>query len=388
MKKRPLYIEPLLGASIFICAAAFVIKPAEAAQSAREGITLCLDVIVPSLFPFFVLSTLIVELGLARYLGKTLDRVMRPLFGVSGACSAALALGFVGGYPVGARTTLALYEKGACSKTEAERLLSFCNNSGPAFILGAVGAGIFTSSKAGWLLYLSHTAASLTVGLIFRFYKRGEPPRDGGGAARAAEPVRMSRAFTGAVRSSFDAIMGVCAFVIFFAVAIRMLYVFGILGALGAALGVLLKPLGVTPGLAERLLAGLIEAASGLWALQNQSAALTQKLALAAFMLGWAGLSVHCQVLSFIGDSGLKMWPYITGKLLHGVFSALYAILLMRVLDFRLPVSGYLLEEMDGLSRLDFMGALSGTLRVASVICAVIVFWAAAALLKRNWKRV
>ena len=288
--------------------------------------------------------------------------------------------------PVGARTALALYEKGACTKTETERLLSFCNNSGPAFILGAVGAGIFSSSKVGWLLYLAHAAASLTVGLIFRFYKRGEPPA-GGNAGMSGQGVRMSVAFTGAVRSSFDAIMGVCAFVIFFAVAIRMLYLFGILSALGALLGGLLRPFGVTPGLAERFLAGMIEVASGLWALQNQSAAVTQKLAMAAFMLGWAGISIHCQVLTFIGDSGLNVWPYITGKALHGIISTSYVLLLIRVLDFHLPVSGYLLEEMDGLSRMDFGGTLSGTLRVASVICAVIIFWAAAALLKRGWKR-
>ncbi len=64
---------------------------------------------------------------------------MAPLFRAGGACSSALALGFVGGYPVGARTAIALYENGQCSKTEAERLLAFCNNSGPAFILGGGG---------------------------------------------------------------------------------------------------------------------------------------------------------------------------------------------------------------------------------------------------------
>ena len=83
-----------------------------------------------------------VELGLSRCLGRLLHPIMAPLFRVNGSCAAALALGFVGGYPVGARTAIQLYQQGQCSKTEAQRLLAFCNNSGPAFILGAVGAGV------------------------------------------------------------------------------------------------------------------------------------------------------------------------------------------------------------------------------------------------------
>ena len=89
----------------------------------------------PLLFPFFVLSSLVVELGLSRYLGKLFQPVMAPLFRVNGACTSAVALGFVGGYPVGARTAIALYQSGQCSKTEAERLLAFCNNAGPALSL-------------------------------------------------------------------------------------------------------------------------------------------------------------------------------------------------------------------------------------------------------------
>ena len=81
--------------------------PQESMAAARDGLALCGNVIIPSLFPFFVLSSLVVELGMSRYLGRLLEGVMAPLFRVGGACSSALALGFVGGYPVGARTAIA-----------------------------------------------------------------------------------------------------------------------------------------------------------------------------------------------------------------------------------------------------------------------------------------
>ena len=140
--------DGLLGLTLLICAAALVAAPKEAIAGAKDGLALCFNVIVPSLFPFFVLSSLVVDLGLAAYLGRAMEGLMRPLFRVSGSCAAAVALGFIGGYPVGARTALQLYQQGLCSKTEAERLLAFCNNSGPAFILGVVGAGVFGDGRA------------------------------------------------------------------------------------------------------------------------------------------------------------------------------------------------------------------------------------------------
>ncbi|MCL1819918.1 MAG: sporulation protein [Oscillospiraceae bacterium] len=360
---RPL-IDLLLIAAIIISSAGLLIQPQLASLAAREGISLCLDIIVPSLFPFFVLSTLFVELGSARYLGNALEGVMRPLFRLNGACSAAVVLGFIGGYPVGARTAIALYEKGNCTKTEAERLLSFCNNSGPAFILGAVGAGIFGGTKAGWLLYGAHILASLTVGLIFRFYKYREPI--GESARNAPErAVRLSTAFTESVRSSFYAMFNVCAFVIFFAVTIRMLYTFEIMSA--------------TP-----FAAGLIEVTSGLWMLKGLNADVAQRLAMAAFMLGWAGVSIHCQVLSFIGESGLRSWTYITGKLLHGGISSLYILIILRVFNFGLPVSSYLMEQVDKIARLDFSSALSGTLKVSFILTLGFAFLIMLSVLTRQ----
>lgn len=362
---KVLYLDILLGVAIVISVVGLLVLPQLASQAARDGITLCLDIIVPSLFPFFVLSTLTVELGLAQYLGRILEGVMRPLFRLNGACSAAVVMGFLGGYPVGARTAIALYEKGNCTKTEAERLLSFCNNSGPAFILGAVGAGIFGGSKVGWLLYLAHVLASLTVGLVFRFYKFREPagrsPRQDN-----KKVVRLSAAFTDSVRSSFNAMLNVCAFVIFFAVAIRLLYASGILSE-------------------SPLLAGLIEVTSGLWMLKGLGTDIAQKLAMAAFMLGWAGLSVHCQVLSFIGESGLRSWTYIVGKLMHGGISSLYIWVILKVFNFSLPVSNYLLAQVDNLAQMDFSSTLSGTLRVTLVISLGLIFCAALLMLRMSF---
>lgn len=375
----------LLGLALLCATLSLMLYPQQSMQAARDGLALCYNVILPSLFPFFVLSSLVVELGLAEYLGRLLEPVMRPLFHVSGACAAAFALGFIGGYPVGAKTAISLYQQGACTKTEAERLLAFCNNSGPAFILGVVGAGVFASSRVGVLLYLAHAAASVCVGLLFRFYKAGR----GEGGKRERPPQfqakRASAAFTGAIQNSFLSTLNICAFVVFFTVVIRMCFLSGLLPGLAELLGRTFAPLGLSQAWAERMLTGLLELSSGVWTLSGEGS-LSGKLSMAAFMLGWAGVSVHCQVLSFLGGSGLSVRTYLVGKLLHGGLAALFTGGLVRLFPLDATVSTYLAEQVEGIAQLDFQSALSISTTVAWLVWLAFFLIALAAVRKSSRK--
>lgn len=351
------YRDILLGVGLLLASLALVLWPEQAMEAMRDGLRLCGNVILPSLFPFFVLSSLVVELGMSRYLGKLLEPVMAPLFRVNGNCAAALALGFVGGYPVGARTAIQIYERGQCSRTEAERMLAFCNNSGPAFILGAVGAGVFGSGLAGLLLYLVHLAASLVVGVLFRFYKSHEKPQTRKSQGPQFQAASFPSAFTSSITGALQTTINICAFILFFTVFLRILAHAGILNFLSRFLSILLAPLGMDQTWTERLLTGLMEVSSGVSSLTD--GALSGRLSMAAFMLGWAGVSVHCQVLAFLGDSGLSIRTYITGKLLHGALSALLANLLFQIIPLSSPAAFYLAEQAEAIAGLDFHRALT-----------------------------
>lgn len=367
--------DGLLGAALLFAAAALTAAPGEAIAGAKNGLTLCFNVIIPSLFPFFVLSSLVVDLGLAAYLGRAMERLMRPLFRVSGSCAAAVALGFIGGYPVGARTALQLYQQGLCSKTEAERLLAFCNNSGPAFILGVVGAGVFGDSRIGLLLYLTHALASFLVGLLFRFHGGREQRSGAPRHSKPIETVTVPAAFTGAVTQSLQSTLNICAFVVFFAVVLQLLSAYGVLAALADALSLL----GFQPEWARRLAAGLLELSSGVSSLSGGSG-LAGRVSMAAFMLGWAGISVHCQVLSFLIDSGLSARTYLAGKLCHGIIAAGLTWLLTRLIPLSEPVSSYLIQQTESIASLDFSTALAvstlaafGGWLLLTALCAILV---------------
>ena len=288
-----------LLALLALFAAALILYPAEASAAAREGLSLCLQTVLPSLFPFFVLSSLLIASGAAEGFSRSLEPFMRPLFYLSGAGAGALALGLAGGYPVGARTAAELYRRGALSKAEAERLLSFCNNSGPGFILGVCGGAVLRDPRAGLYLYLVHVASAVLTGALLRRATVMEC------AAARRRPRRQGKslaaAFPAAVADSFAAAWSVCGFVVLFAVALR--YV------------TLLLPNRV-------LLVGFIELTNGVLSLSADRGGFV----LCAVFLGWGGLSVHAQTLSVLDGTDLSPKLYFLGKAAQAALSAPLAL--------------------------------------------------------------
>ena len=296
---------------------------AQALESARAGLALCARVIVPSLLPFFVLSALMSAMGIPARLGRSAAPAMSVLFGVSGSGAAAFLLGICGGYPLGAATVGALVRDGSVSREEGERLLAFCNNSGPAFILGAAGVGIFGSAEIGLKLYAAHVLSAAAVGVLFR---RPGPRVPLPPSAAGSEP-RFSAALPEAVRSAVSTVLTVCGFVVTFTVLTGVLDASGFFPARVGRTAVLTRQ-----GLrfSRALLTGALELGSGIGALEGLSPT-GGNLALCAFLIGWGGVSVHLQTAAVIAGTGMKTARHTAGRLLCGLFSAALMLLLYRV---------------------------------------------------------
>lgn len=296
---------------------ALILAPAAAAESVRGGLELCAGVIIPSLLPFFVLSGLVSALGLPQLLARAAERPMRALFGVSGLGCVPFVLGLTGGYPVGAAAVANLVRSGELSAREGERLLPFCNNTGPAFILGAAGSGVFGSTACGALLYLSHLSAAVAVGAVFSRRRAGEQaavPRSGPG------PRAFPAALAESVRSAVTSTLNVCGFVLFFAVVTGLLDNAGIFSGLTGGLA---AHTGAPLQACRALLTGVLELGGGIGAMGGLSAS-AENLALCSFLLGFGGLSVHCQTLSVLEGTDMKCARHFAGRILHAVISALF----------------------------------------------------------------
>lgn len=307
MKNKFALISALCALFVLIFASGQVIS------ASRYALSVCVELILPSLFPFFVLSILLSKLGLPYYLDKLMGSAASKLFSVSGAGISALFIGISGGYPLGASYVAQIYEAKIIDRQEAERLLAFCNNSGPAFIVGAVGNGVFGSAKIGILLYIVHILSALLTGLCMRKkssplpFSHPQPPA-----------IPFSAALPEAVRQAVISVLNVCGFVVCFTVFTGLLDANGFLSALAKGLSALT---GFETQWSRAALSGIFELGSAAGLMRGLEP-LPANISLAAAILGWGGISVHFQTLALISDTDIKSTLHFAGRFLSALFSA------------------------------------------------------------------
>ena len=274
-----------------------------AASQIRNGLTLCGHVIIPSLFPFLVLSELMLLCGIDQSAAKLLHRPMGKLFKLSGSAGCALILGGLCGYPVGARMGASLYDRGEIDRDTLSFLLMFCNNASPAFLIGTVGTLLWGERWIGFLLFLIQLLSSALIGICFA-RKRTVPTIVKTGMDR--HTIGLS-AFPLAFVRAVNAMLSVCAYVIFFSAVI------GVLDALPWR--------GDFASLIKTILFGLFEISSGM----KSAASLSDPalgFVLSALFMGWSGLSVHGQIITATADRGVSYRRYFFAKALQGLLCA------------------------------------------------------------------
>lgn len=278
----------------------------------KSGLLLCADSAVPSLFLFTAVSLFAVESKAANILGRLISPISKRLFRLDGEKATVLLISLVAGYPVGAKLIACAFEKGKLSKAQAERMLAFCVNAGPAFVINAVGVGALNSRSDGLRLFAAMLCTSLLFAAVAeRLPKRTEKTAVPKIAFEAPQPCKSPRplteAFTQSVSEAGGAMLTLCFFVIFFS------------GAVG----------GLSDFLPESLqgAAALLEITGGI---RHFGRSELPKL---AFFLGFGGLSVIFQVASASSVFKPSFLSIILPRLLHGTVSGT----LIAVFDMLFP---------------------------------------------------
>lgn len=167
MKKLNFYTISLkrniLPITFFIFTIALVVFSKSNLSSAKAGLTLWATAVVPSLFPFFIATELLSYTNIIHIIGKLLNKFMRPIFNVPGEGAFAFIIGLISGYPVGAKVVCKLFHDGLCTKSEAERMLSFTNNSADRGSL----SWLYTVSKNEALNYLRKNKQFVNIEEIY-----------------------------------------------------------------------------------------------------------------------------------------------------------------------------------------------------------------------------
>lgn len=261
-----------------------------AMAGAIDGMEICLRTVIPSLFPFFVLSILLT--GSLSGMRMPILAPLGRLCSMPKSAESLLLIGLLGGYPVGAQVITQAFEQGQLSKQEAHRLLGFCSNAGPAFIFGIAGS-LFSSSSTAWLLWGIHILSAVAVGSVL-------PGRH---TANAQYTTSTIVTLPSALSKALKTMANVCGWIILFRVIIAFLNRW---------------LLWLLPETLQLLTVGLLELANGCHSLtQTQSEAI--RFMISASILGFGGVCVGMQTISVTGSLGTGM--YFPGKVLQGLLS-------------------------------------------------------------------
>ncbi|MCL2357050.1 MAG: hypothetical protein FWC70_07820 [Defluviitaleaceae bacterium] len=361
-----------------------LIFPRIVLTASREGLLLWFNNVLPGLLPFMIATNMLILSGYAKSFAKIFSPFMQKFFRLPGEAGIALFVGLTSGYPVGAKTVADLQRAGQISGAQAQHLLAFCNNAGPIFILGVVGAGMFQSAQVGYILWASHVLAAIITGISAKGFANparvssSNPVRSIANALEKPVQVSPENAQKPAIsRLAFTVLKGVRNFcrndseavrrissnspvsskkVIFsksnsaspdsvekshspmpFARALsesvkNSMDAITIIGGLIIFFAVVVALIEMLPIPGAEIIASVFEVTNG----SQYAAGLPHtafSLGLAAFIIGFGGFSVHAQTAHFMAGLGINFGKYFLAKIFHGTTAAALTIFLHFILD-------------------------------------------------------
>jgi len=289
----------LSAALAFSLAAILLLKSADLGEGIRRGLHLCSYSVIPALFPFMAFSLYICKSSAADFFAAFL-RPVTKLLKIPAFCGGALFASLIGGYPAGAKCINDLVLSGRLDRRTAGRMLCFCVNAGPPFLISAVGISVFGNIKTGILLFAAQIISSAIIAVIcsafakknFSFEEKEYAPCKNG-AALAVESV------TSAAKSCFE----MCAFIVLACGALELLQ--------GGAVFFALSGIPV----AKALFTGFFEVTAGAFACKNITG--FGAVIAAGAICSFSGISVILQVASAVDESKIPLLPFIVSRFFH-----------------------------------------------------------------------
>ena len=269
----------------------------------RNGLFLCGETVIPSLFPFMILSDFIVRSKLGNVVGRFFSPLTEKVFRLPGCSACAIIMSLIGGFPVGAKMISQLCEDNSLSHSQAKRMLWFCVNSGPAFVVGAVGATMLSNKKCGIILFASQTLAALIIGFFSRFFAK----KNKNEIAVKKYEIDTS-VLTESVSCATGAMLNICACILLFSAFNPFLIRLAEKNPLFNTAVVMSEVTGGCAFAAEHLPVYLI-----------------------APVLCWSGFAVHMQLLPYIKKIGITLPEFWLSRAVNCLVALPIAFLLFRL---------------------------------------------------------
>lgn len=298
-------------AGVIFCIIGLLIYPMETAKGIKNALVLIADNLIPSLFPFIVLSAYLVNSPVSDILAKVTNKLSVKLFKTNGYGMCAVIMGVIGGYPVGAKTVADFYECGKISKKQAQSLLLWCVNPGPAFVIIAVGAFMYNRIKSGIILYISIVLGAFVTGIVISFFTK-----DVYTPQITITSEKSKNTFVESVTSASQTMLSICSWVVVFS-------------ATGAVLTEIL------PQSAATFFQAFAEVTTGC----RTAAQMKLPLPVTCGILSFGGFAVFFQIMEYLHKCSSDPKLFLCTRLINGALSAFICSELLKIFPEAIPVS-------------------------------------------------
>ena len=289
-----------------------LIKKSIIYSSIMYALNLWVNNLIPTLFPFFIISDILINYNITCYIPKFIKNFCKEVFNISDNMLTILILSMISGFPSNARNARTLYDNGKITLDEANHILIFSHFANPIFILSTVGVFFFQNEKMGLILLLAHYLSNFLLGILFRSCNGTYKLLDN----EDKIVLDFGNIFISSIRKAIDTILMICGIVVFFSM-------------LSA---IIINTVNVN-SYNEMIIKSLFEITVGIQALSNLNIAIIYKVTIASCILAFGGISVHMQVFSQIAGTKIKYIYFFVGRMYQMIISGIMTYVICIVLN-------------------------------------------------------
>lgn len=272
------------------------------------SLNIWLSSIIPSLFPFFILSDILINYNITNYIPKTIKKIFTKLFNVSDNIITVFFLSIISGFPSSARNIRLMYEKKLITKEEASHSLIFTHFSNPLFILGTLSIFFLKNETLGIIILISHYLSNIILGIITRNYNTISNINY---TLTTNKSQNFPSIMIKAIKNSID----------------TLLTILGTLTCFLVLSSIIINRLNLNP-YNSTLLKGILEITMGLKSLSLLNINDIYKVVISSMFISFGGLSVHMQILSFLIDTDISYKPFFISRIFHSILSGILSYIL------------------------------------------------------------
>lgn len=294
-----------------------IIHPEFVSDGIKNGINCSVNILIPSMFFLVFLSVAIARCGVSEKIKKCLEKPTKFLFYLPECTAPVIFLSLFGGYPVGAVGAAELYDKNEITEEQLNRMMLFCVNSGPAFIVSALGKTLLGSTKIGARLFLAQIILSILIGIVsgivarikkIKFYSKNKVFQE--------VDFNFGTVFVDSCKGACIVLANICAPVILFFGIISLLENSGFVNYFS----VILENFEIPSWASKILLVSLMEMTQGCTIAANSNAPFW----MFSWILGFGGLCAHTQILASLKGRSFNYSKFAAFRIINGIITALF----------------------------------------------------------------